>query len=167
EKLLGQCSTVLHAYRVNCASSSAPKHTGTQLLLPETLKLMPLYIGGLLKISASGIYLVDNTQVLRLYVGPAVSEETLLELFGTRGMDDFENPIVSPETSDLACRVWCIIQQVRKDKGSRPFQSVRVALPNTPEEARLFATLSEDRIGGEMSYVDLLCHIHRQVNGRK
>ncbi|KAF4686805.1 Protein transport protein Sec24D, partial [Perkinsus olseni] len=113
---------------------------GTVAASAEQARRLPWCISGsfVVQISASGIYLVDNTQVLRLYVGPAVSEETLLELFGSRGMDDFENPvtknslavgknlsvtlpqIVSPETSDLACRVWCIIQQIRKDKGSHP-----------------------------------------------
>ncbi|KAF4721319.1 Protein transport protein Sec24D, partial [Perkinsus olseni] len=80
EKLLGQCSTVLHAYRVNCASSSAPKHTGTQLLLPETLKLMPLYIGGLLKLPAfrpaADVSIDERYECLMSLLGYSVSQST-------------------------------------------------------------------------------------------
>ena len=36
---------ILHAYRINCASTSSYG----QLILPESLKLLPLYSGSLLK----------------------------------------------------------------------------------------------------------------------
>lgn len=36
---------ILHAYRINCASTSSHG----QLILPESLKLLPLYVGSMFK----------------------------------------------------------------------------------------------------------------------
>lgn len=48
EKLTKCCVDMLHAYRINCASATA----AGQLILPESLKLLPLYIGSIRKMAA-------------------------------------------------------------------------------------------------------------------
>jgi len=48
EKLTNSCVDMLHAYRVNCASMTS----SGQLILPESLKLLPLYIGAIRKMAA-------------------------------------------------------------------------------------------------------------------
>jgi len=48
EKLVKSCVEMLHAYRVNCASMTS----AGQLILPESLKLLPLYIGSIRKMQA-------------------------------------------------------------------------------------------------------------------
>ena len=45
QDLIAQCVQILYVYRRFCASNPAPG----QLILPETLKLLPLYTLGLLK----------------------------------------------------------------------------------------------------------------------
>jgi len=48
DKLSKSCVDMLHAYRVNCASMTS----AGQLILPESLKLLPLYIGSVRKMPA-------------------------------------------------------------------------------------------------------------------
>lgn len=48
DKLTKSCVDMLHAYRANCASMTA----AGQLILPESLKLLPLYIGTIRKFPA-------------------------------------------------------------------------------------------------------------------
>ncbi|CAJ1349756.1 unnamed protein product [Effrenium voratum] len=48
DKLMKACVDMLHAYRANCASMTS----AGQLILPESLKLLPLYIGSIRKFPA-------------------------------------------------------------------------------------------------------------------
>lgn len=48
EKITKVCVDVLHAYRISCASTTS---TG-QLILPESLKMLPLYVGAIRKMPA-------------------------------------------------------------------------------------------------------------------
>ncbi|CAK9082456.1 unnamed protein product [Durusdinium trenchii] len=48
DKLTKACVDMLHAYRANCASMTS----AGQLILPESLKLLPLYIGSIRKFPA-------------------------------------------------------------------------------------------------------------------
>lgn len=48
ESLNGRCAAILASYRKQCASPSS----ASQLILPECLKCLPLYISGLLKSDA-------------------------------------------------------------------------------------------------------------------
>jgi len=48
DKLVKSCVDMLHAYRVNCASMTS----AGQLILPESLKLLPLFVGSIRKMAA-------------------------------------------------------------------------------------------------------------------
>jgi len=48
DKIVRSCVNMLHAYRVNCASMTS----AGQLILPESLKLLPLYVGSIRKMAA-------------------------------------------------------------------------------------------------------------------
>eukprot|EP00929_Paragymnodinium_shiwhaense_P054194 TRINITY_DN27156_c0_g1_i1.p1 TRINITY_DN27156_c0_g1~~TRINITY_DN27156_c0_g1_i1.p1 ORF type:complete len:1017 (-),score=187.41 TRINITY_DN27156_c0_g1_i1:458-3508(-) len=237
EKLTKATVDMLHAYRTNCASMTS----SGQLILPESLKLLPLYIGAIRKMAAfrSGsdirvddrmaglirmlalpvaltsalvypkiyplqplpekagyptevgenvhmppsipcsvdrlaadrIYLVDNGSQLHLYVRDEVPAEVLHDAFGVTSAAEVEDAIramSSPEAalSEEGGRVMAIIQQVRRDRYRLPWQPLRVATVGTPDEARMIALMSEDRVAGEMPYVDFLCHVHKSVQNK-
>ena len=50
-------------------------------------------------------------------------------------------------------------------RSQRPhlLQTVRVVAPKDPMEARFIGMLTEDRAQTSMSYVEFLCHVHRQI----
>ena len=43
---------------------------------------------------------------------------------------------------------------------------MRVAKRGDPLEVAFFNSMVEDRTGGGMSYVEFLCHIHRQIQNK-
>lgn len=237
ERLTKSCVDMLHAYRINCASTTA----AGQLILPESLKLLPLYVGALRKMPAyrsgsdvrmdervagltkilglsvaqsalliyprvypvcplteragrstgvgdnvlvpatvassyerlakDGIFVVDNGVMLWLYVCPEVTAETLMDYFGVGTFQEVPQAFTNglqPEASvsESLERAMAIVQQIRKDRWRLPWMTLNLVLPGTPEEAKLHALFAEDRIAGEMHYVDFLCHIHKLVQNK-
>jgi protein transport protein SEC24 len=237
ERLTKSCVDMLHAYRINCASTTA----AGQLILPESLKLLPLYIGALRKMPAfrsgsdvrmdervaglvkvlslpisqsvlliyprvyplipmnermgrstgvgenvylpatvacsyerlakDSICLFDNGVTLHLYVVGEATQETLFRVFGVNNFNEVPAAFaqsLSPGVSvseDLG-RILAIIQQIRKDRSRLPWMPLSLVLPGTAEEGKLHALFAEDRIAGEMQYVDFLCHIHKLVQNK-
>ena len=53
-------------------------------------------------------------------------------------------------------------------RSQRPqlLQSVRVVAPKDPLEGRFLSMLTEDRAQHYMSYVEFLCHVHRQIQAK-
>ena len=45
-------------------------------------------------------------------------------------------------------------------------QSVRVLIAKDPSEGRFLSMLTDDRAQASMSYVEFLCHIHRQIQSK-
>lgn len=237
ERLTKSCVDMLHAYRCNCASTTA----SGQLILPESLKLLPLYVGSLRKMPAfrsgsdvrmdervcglcnilslpiaqsamliyprvypvaplnekaglttgvgtnvhipqtvassydrlakDGVHLMDNGVNLALHVCGEVTLDTLVRIFGVtsyREVPDSFAAALSPEadvSEDLA-RILAIVGQIRKDRSRQPWTPLKLVLPGTPEEAKLQSLFAEDRVAGEMQYVDFLCHIHKLVQNK-
>jgi len=243
DRLTKSCVDMLHAYRINCASTTA----AGQLILPESLKLLPLYVGAIRKMPAfrtgsdvrmddrvaslarilglplglsapllyprvyqvlplpdrspdagkptgvgdnvylphtvacsyerlnhSCIYLVENGIKLHVYISPEVSGETLQRAFGVSTAAEVPAVIAQmqmPEAqagwpSEDAERIVAMVNQIRADRGRLPWMPLCVVVPGTADEPRLLSLLSEDRVAGEMQYVDFLCHIHKLVQNK-
>lgn len=235
DKLNKSCVDMLHAYRANCASMTS----AGQLILPESLKLLPLYVGSIRKMPAfrSGsdiraddrlaallrvlglpialtaplvyprvytvtplaeragtrteigdnvympptiacssdklslerIYLVDTGSTLRLYIREEVGIDQLRELFGVSSPHEVAEALDRPEEelSEDAVRILAMVWQIRRERTRLPWQPLSIVATGTPEEARLLASIVEDRVAGEMNYVDFLCHIHKLVQNKQ
>merc|ERR1712232_853800 len=74
DKLTRACVDMLHAYRTNCASSTS----SGQLILPESLKLLPLYVGSIRKMTAfrsgSDIRMDDRVAGLFRLLGLSIAQ---------------------------------------------------------------------------------------------
>lgn len=230
DKLTKACVDILHAYRIHCAATTS----AGQLILPESLKLLPLYISSIRKMSAfrsgsdikadervasllrllglgmaqtstvvyprvfpmvpladragrptgvgdnvhypatipcsqdklneEGVYLVDNGFQLQLYVGPEVQQDTF-DFFGISSLSQLPTAITRGR-SDEVDRMLSVVDQIRKDRHRLPWLPLVVILPGSPEEAKLLSMMVEDRVAGEMHYVDFLCHIHKLVHNK-
>jgi len=107
--LIATCTDVLHAYRKNCASNPSPG----QLILPESLKLLPLYCLGSLKHPAfradrlpTDERVYQQLRLLSLSTAQcAVSVYPRLfqihTLSGPHGMPDHQGDIVLPDLLSL------------------------------------------------------------------
>lgn len=234
ERMTKSCVDMLHAYRANCASISS----AGQLILPESLKCLPLYVGSIRKMPAfrsgaevraderlfglirvlglpmpltsmlvyprcytlhplperagnpTGIgdnvhlppsiccscdkmaldrmYLIDTGFHLRLYIREEVPLSTLRDVFSVSRLSDVADAIARPEQelSEAAVRILAIVWQIRRERQRCQWSPLTVVYTGTPSESRLLAALCEDRVAGEMNYVDFLCHVHKLVQNK-
>ena len=222
---------ILYSYRHHCASSSPP----TQLILPEALKVLPVYflatfkahvlrmtgdtkpddraydlfrfiktplnvlsnifyvkmyplhtiwtgeeyspgdviegrtiLGGNLaatdeKIDDNGIYLLDNGEILYLYVKKNVDPQFLPHLFGVETYQEVQALQSFPEyvESEYYTKVANIIDQLRKNKNSA-YQAVKIVTEKDHSEQQLLNLLVEDERFGE-AYSSFLVNMHKQI----
>jgi len=149
-----------------------PERAGCSTGVAENVHMPPTIACSSDKLVSDRLYLVDNGTALRIYVRNEVTVETLQNTFGVDSACDVQASLAKPvqEQSEDARRLLEVVEQIRRDRtsgGSRfPFQPCSVVSSGTPEEARLLTTICEDRVAGEMNYVDFLCNVHKQVQNR-
>lgn len=115
-----------------------------------------------------GAYLMDNGFVTILWLGSSVSPQILLDLFGT---DDLA--ALGPRISrlpvlqtQLSIQVRNLIAHEETLRGGRvaPFLVARQNMDGA--ELEFGNMLVEDENNDMMSYVDFLCHLHRQISDK-
>lgn len=111
------------------------------------------------KLSLDGVYIYENGLQITLFIGPMCTPELIYDFFGVYKVEEI--PMEGLDLSKpLASRVCAIIQQIRKDKGSYRWMSLKY----TTEDTKLL--LIEDKFIHEYSYVDYLCMVHKKVQTR-
>ena len=119
------------------------------------------------KLDSAGLFLLDNSVSLLLWVGRAAPPELLHDALGVSSLEgvDCSRLRVQPLPNELSTRLNNVINAVR---AQRPHvaQAVRVVAPKDSLETRFLSGLVEDRAQASMSYVEFLCHIHRQIQGK-
>ena len=70
-----------------------------------------------------------------------------------------------PVDNSLSIRVNRLVNAVRSQR-PHLLQSVRVLVAKDPFEGRFLSMLTDDRAQASMSYVEFLCHIHRQIQSK-
>jgi len=230
QDIIKKCTQILFSYRKNCAAQSSPG----QLILPETLKLMPIYTSGLLKhaafkggnnvsfdekvymmrlikgagvaatvsmfyprmfslhelnptigtrdengflikppyirvsverLSPQGIYVVENGRKVSMWIGMNVPSNILQEIFGTGFVESIDTSMNAlPQLpTEASSQVHQLIAQVRNNYPLR-YLSLEIVRQKQPQEVTFMETnMIEDKTLLEMSYVDFLCYVHREI----
>lgn len=132
------------------------------------LQVPPALRASFSKIEGGGAYLVDNGQIVLLWLHSQVSPNLLEDLFGP-GSGSLQE--LNPNTSSLPvlethlnAQVRNLLQYFSTVRGSKAvtIQLARQGLDGAEYEfARL---LLEDRNNEAQSYVDWLVHTHKQIN---
>ncbi|KAI9546889.1 Protein transport protein Sec24C [Dissostichus eleginoides] len=219
ETLINQCAQILACYRKNCASPSS----AGQLILPECMKLLPVYLNCVLKsdvlqpgadislddraylrqliscmdvseshvffyprllplakleteslpmavrdseerLSKGGVYLLETGLHLFLWVGASVQQELLLNIFGTPNFSQIEPSLTSlPELDNpFSQRLREIIESFRAERSR--YMKLMVVKQEDKAELIFRHFLVEDKsVCGGASYVDFLCHMHKEI----
>lgn len=131
--------------------------------LPEP---MPLSSEGL---ERGGVYLFENGAEALLYVDRDAAPSLVSDLLGFQSADDLARapaPVVLPPNRDTpAARLLRdLLTRLRLERCA--FMRLRVARKGDALEAAFLASMLEDRGPGGMSYVEFLCHAHRQIQSR-
>ncbi|XWS15138.1 hypothetical protein CRYUN_Cryun35bG0068400 [Craigia yunnanensis] len=127
------CINILHYYRKFCATVSS----SGQLILPEALKLLPLYT------------LVDSS-ILQLLFGFTSVDEVPTQFV----MQQFDNPL-SKKFND-------VVNVIRRQRCS--YLRLILCKKGDPSGMLFFSCMVEDKNASGPSYVEFLVHIHRQMS---
>jgi protein transport protein SEC24 len=135
--------------------------TTGQLVVPPSLR------ASFARVEEGGVYLVDNGQMVLLWLHAQVSPNLIEDLFGPdkhslHDLDPMLNEIPVLETL-LNAQVRNLIQFILSCRGSKAaaIQLARQGLDGSEfEYARM---LVEDRNNEAQSYVDWLVHVHRAI----
>ncbi|KAJ1512405.1 COPII coat Sec23p-Sfb3p heterodimer component [Coelomomyces lativittatus] len=212
QHFLDRCVKVLASYRKQCASTT----NAGQLILPETLKLFPLYVLALHKSKAfsaldvhvdvrltqlrqwlsgsvplmvawwypkmysvhtdepimtrlsyermepHGVYFLENGQQMYLWIGRHCPSSLLSALFQVAHLDQVDHlPYVPSEPKNV--QLHQLIQACHgKYQRSLPLFFVRQGMD--PLEIELVTWMVEDKVHDNLSYVDFLVFVHRQIH---
>merc|ERR1711963_808337 len=110
EELMQQCATILACYRKNCASPSS----AGQLILPECMKLLPLYTNCLMKSDAlsGGSDLGCDDRAFHMSCVSSMDVSSSLVYFYPRLL---ALHILNPEETGIPDQIRCTIEKVRDD----------------------------------------------------
>ena len=112
--------------------------------------------------------MMDDGVGLTVWVGKGAPPAFLEATFGVPTLDggDFSRLRLPPFDNETSVRVQRLLHAVRSQR-PQVSQCVRVCGPKSgADETRFLAALTEDRPQTSMSYVEFLCHVHRQIQQR-
>ena len=116
---------------------------------------------------SDGVYLMDDNDVLWLYIGRSVSQRDLEEWFNVHAHQDRPSNInFQTQNSDLAKRMENVIECIReKAHHKQDLKVIWAELSSSmrQEYVRFTTRLVEDSVFGNQSYVDFLCKMHSKI----
>ncbi|XP_061666594.1 protein transport protein Sec24C isoform X2 [Syngnathoides biaculeatus] len=219
DTLVNQCAQILACYRKNCASPSS----AGQLILPECMKLLPIYLNCVLKsdvllpaadvslddraylrqliscmdvsethvffyprllplmklesgslpvavraseerLSKGGVYLLETGLHLFLWVGANAQQELLLNIFGTSSFSQIDATMTCLPALDnpFSQRLREMVDSFRVQRSR--YMKLMVVKQEDRSELIFRHFLMEDKsASGGASYVDFLCHMHKEI----
>uniref|UniRef100_A0A6Q2XG72 SEC24 homolog C, COPII coat complex component n=1 Tax=Esox lucius TaxID=8010 RepID=A0A6Q2XG72_ESOLU len=219
DTLVNQCAQILACYRKNCASPSS----AGQLILPECMKLLPVYLNCVLKsdvllpgadvslddraylrqlvscmdvseshvffyprllplvkldggslpmavrnseerLSKGGVYILETGLHLFLWVGANAQQELLSNIFGTPTFSQIDPNMTNLPDLDnpFSKRLREIIDSFRSQRSR--YMKLMVVKQEDKTELIFKHFLCEDKsASGGASYVDFLCHMHKEI----
>ncbi|POM72159.1 Putative vesicle coat complex COPII subunit SEC24/subunit SFB2 [Phytophthora palmivora] len=130
----------------------------------QSIVLPPVINLSIERLQCDGVFLLDDTLSLYLWVGRSAPPELLESLFGVpsmEGVDCSQLQLLAPH-DDTSNRVDAILTAIRAER--LPYQNVVIMREGDPAEGRFFWKLVEDRAsfpGGSYSYSEYLGQISR------
>jgi protein transport protein SEC24 len=131
------------------------------------IKLPPLVRLSSELLTSDGAFLLEDGQRMFLWLGKSlpsnfsselINQESYHTQFSTLLPANYEQP------EQLSTRVHNLINSIRQSH--RSFEPLTVVKQGEVGEMRFFSYLVEDKGLDTMNYVDFLCHVHRQIQGK-
>ncbi len=119
------------------------------------------------RLSSAGIFLLENSYDMFMWIGRGVNPAIISTLFGVPSLEglDASKLSIQPENSDFSSRVHAVICALRAER-SRYMQLHFVREGEGYAEAYFARYLVEDRAnfsGAGLSYVEYHAHVNRSV----
>ena len=99
------------------------------------------------------------------YVGEFVEAATLNKLFGVDNLENCSKAelCLAERDNDMSRRILAIIETIRRQRVGGLLPTVRVVTHRAPLVHTLKSMLVEDRSFQDKSYVEYLCHVHKEI----
>ncbi|XP_051959178.1 protein transport protein Sec24C isoform X1 [Xyrauchen texanus] len=141
-----------------------PRLLPLQKLDVESTSLPVAVRGSEERLSRGGVYLLENGLNLFLWVGVNAQQELLQNIFGTTSFSQIDPSVTSLPALDnpFSKRLREIIESVRAQRSR--FMKLMVVKQEDKLEMIFKHFLVEDKSNsGGASYVDFLCHMHKEI----
>ena len=123
------------------------------------------------KLDPKGVYLLEDGSNAYIWAAKGASGEVVQNLLGTHAADltnpDARQtmPVTLRRTGTPENEALCdLLDNVRRERSC--FLRLRIVKHSEPLEQHFFNLLVEDRNQLGMSYVEFLCHVHRQIQNK-
>ncbi|CAK73562.1 unnamed protein product (macronuclear) [Paramecium tetraurelia] len=118
------------------------------------------------KIKSDGIYLLDTSQFIYIYVGQNADQQLLQNLFGVNSFAELNSiELFTKVETDYSTKVQDIIESLQQIRGGT-YVPVRVVRQNSPQASLVQSKLVEDEQQLERSYADYLCELHGAIQDK-
>ena len=146
------------------APADAPAPAAAASPLPRRLSCSSEHL------SAAGIFALDAGGALLVYVGGRAPPALLEELFGPDAAGAVARangaPLELAGQGPFVDKVRAALAHLEADRSESPRARVFVAGANGACEQRFTSLLIEDQTRHDVSYVDFLCSVHRQIQAK-
>ncbi|XP_054707353.1 protein transport protein Sec24D-like [Uloborus diversus] len=117
------------------------------------------------KLNDTGAYLLENGIYMFLWIGQAINPEWLQNVFGVQSTNHLDKQKTSlPElNTPLSQKIRRVVENI--EEGRQWYMRLTVMVQGDKLEVVFRQFLVEDRgSDGNPSYVDFLCHLHREIS---
>lgn len=130
-----------------------------ELHFPEVMR------PSLARFKEHGVYVVENGRSMFLWIGRLTSPAWIQQVLGAasfQGIDPQQNKL--PNLANvLSTKVRTILDTLQQDY--TPHMNLHIVKQKDPNEIPFHSFLVEDKVNDNMSYVDFLCFVHKEIQG--
>jgi len=154
----------LHSIPPGCGVPIGPN---AEIIMPPPIPLTSE------RLEAEGAFILDDGLSMFLWLGRSISPMWLSDVFGVppgtslEEIDCSQLQLVRLD-NEMNNKVYNIVRALRGSlpRGGTVYPALRIIKTRDPLESRFLSHLVEDRHSQVYSYVEFLCHIHRQIQNR-
>lgn len=115
------------------------------------------------RLKEHGVYLLETGQDMFMWIGRAVAAPWVQQVIGAAAFQSIDVAMATLPVlgNPLSTRVREVIAAMRAERN--PFMKLHIIKQKDPAENIFLRHMVEDKFNDLMSYVDFLCHVHREV----
>jgi len=117
------------------------------------------------RLKPTDAYLLDNTISLFLWIGQAINPEWLQNVFGVSnlGQVDVDNNLLMAYDNEDSKYLLSLIESIQAERKGREMKLVIIRQRDKLEPWFKHFLVEDRGLGGSASYVDFLCHMHKEI----
>ncbi|KAI0075537.1 sec24-like protein [Panus rudis PR-1116 ss-1] len=131
----------------------------------EIMEMPSLMRDSYLFMESGGLYLIDNEELMVMWIGMNTSPQIFKDVFGVEELTEINRNLTEPPLieSTLSTQIRNIIAKRAVERGGRLVKFMIARQNIDGAELEFSDMLVEDQNNAAMSYLDYLCLVHKQI----